>query len=373
MKKALLILTALLAIACIAVLPFLCTHSDILPEVSTAYYDYKAKEEALTATGPEAELMRLLTGLTADTKLEPVRTPIRFSWFGLTLAIGAAAAICLLLYLNWRQPDQRRASMYTAALAVPMGLIGARLVYCLVNISFYLNAISAPEAMLKVWEGGLSLGGALAFIVLAGVIGAKITRVSVGTVLYVLLPTLLIFCLFVSLGVETNAMGFGPEVEFNGSFTTMFGETRRLNTALLVACAVTALAVVFLWHSTLLSKCGKLNPSLQFALYTFLYGSVMILLESLREDGHMVWGFVHAEMIFDLVFALAALLYLAKTKKRILLSMLVTAVLAGAVVGLEFALDRSNIGDGLLYAAYAVVLGGYITFGCVCAKKRLAA
>ena len=87
----------------------------------------------------------------------------------------------------------------------------------------------------------------------------------------------------------------------------------------------------------------------------------------------MVWGFVHAEMIFDLVFALAALLYLAKTKKRILLALLVTAMLAGAVVGLEFALDRSNIGDGLLYAAYAVVLGGYITFGCVCAKKRLAA
>ena len=111
---------------------------------------------------------------------------------------------------------------------------------------------------------------------------------------------------------------------------------------------------------------------IRFALYAFLYGSVMILMESLREDGHMVWGFVHAEMVFDLAFALPALLCLAKTKKRILLSLLATAVLAGAVVGLEFALDRSSIGDGLLYAAYIAVLGGYIFLGCTCAKKRLA-
>ena len=373
MKKALLILTALLAIACIGAMPFLCTHSDILPEVSTAYYDYKAKEDALTATGPEAELMRMLTGLSADTKLEPVKTPIKFSWFGLYLTIGAVVAILLLLWLTRKQTSLRQALLWTTVLSVPFGLIGARLVYCLVNISFYLNAISAPEAMLKVWEGGLSLGGALVFIVLAGVIGAKIARFSVGPLLYTLVPALLVFCTFVSIGVETNNMGFGPEVEhLVGSFTAMFGETRRLNTAMMVASITAALATAFFIHGKLLITRGKLNPSLQFALYTFLYGSVMILMESLREDGHMVWGFVHAEMAFDLCFALPALLYLAKTKKRILLALLATAVLAGAVVALEFALDRSSIGDGLLYAAYVAVLGGYIFFGCTCAKKRLA-
>ena len=373
MKKALLILTALLAIACIVALPFLCTHSDILPEVSTAYYDYKAKEEALTATGPEAELMRMLTGLSADTKLEPVRTPMAFSRFGLTLAIGAAAAICLLLYLNWRQPDQRRASMYTAALAVPMGLIGARLVYCLVNIGYYLNAISAPEAMLKMWEGGLSLSGALAFAVLAGVIAAKITNTSVRNVLDDLIYSLLAFCIFAAIACEIIDMGFGPELGRSlGKFTVTIGETIRLSTTTLRIFAMLVLPMAHLYHRLHLVERGLNAPGLPFALTAFLYGSVMILMESLREDGHMVWGFVHAEMVFDLVFALPALLYLAKTKKRILLALLATAVLAGAVVALEFALDRSSIGDGLLYAAYVAVLDGYIFFGCTCAKKRLA-
>ena len=374
MRKILLILLAVLAAVVIAALPFLCTHSDILPEVSTAYYEYNAKKEALTATGPEAELMRMLTGLSADTKLEPVSTPVTFSWFGLVLACGAVVAILLLLWLTRKQTSLRQALLWTVALAVPFGLMGARLVYCLVNIGYYLNAISSPEAMLKMWEGGLSLAGALVFIVLAGVIGAKISRFSVGTLLYTLVPALLVFGTFVSIGVETNNMGFGPEAEhLVGSFTAMFGETRRLNTAMMVACIMVALAAAFFIHVKLLIMRGKLNPSLQFALYAFLYGSVMILMESLREDGHMVWGFVHAEMVFDLCFALPALLYLAKTKKRILLSLLATAVLAGAVVALEFALDRSSIGDGLLYAAYIAVLGGYVFLGCYCAKKRLAA
>lgn len=86
----------------------------------------------------------------------------------------------------------------------------------------------------------------------------------------------------------------------------------------------------------------------------------------------MVWGFVHAEMVFDLIFALAGLVHLARTKQRILLSLLFTAIMAGAVVALEFALDRSAIGDGLLYAVYIAVLGGYLAWGITCAKKQTA-
>lgn len=365
MKKALLILTALLAIACIGALPFLCTHSNILPEVSTAYYDYKAKEEALTGTGANAELMQLLMLMnqSAATELEPVRTPIRFSWFGLDLAIGTVIAICALL--SNKQHDLRSALLWTAALAVPFGLIGARLVYALVNIPFYLNAISAPEAMLKVWEGGLSLTGALAFIVLAGVIGAKLGNARIAEVLDALASPLLVLAGFFCIGIGRSDIGFGPEI--GGSFLAVtINGAHRLNTPLLVALVL----LIIMIAAATLSKNAPAGH--YFALTAFLYGSVMILMESLREDGHMVWGFVHAEMVFDLVFALPTLLYLAKTKKRILLALLATAVLAGAVVALEFALDRSSVGDGLLYAAYIAVLGGYIFFGCTCAKKRLA-
>ncbi len=371
MRKLLLILLCILSAALIAALPFLCTHSDILPEVSTAYYDHKAKEDALTATGPEAELMRMLTGLSADTKLEPVRTPIRFSWFGMGLTIGILIVLVVLCMLNRKDTSLHGALLWTAVLAIPFGLFGARLVYCLVNINYYLNAISAPEAMLKVWEGGLSLCGALAGVVLAGVIGAKVGKASIGRVLDELAFALPAFCIFVSISIENTAMGFGPEVGRSfGKFTTMIGETLRLNTMTLFVAAMAALLLIYLRYGLHLLKRNQDCPGLKFALTAFLYGSVMILLESLRKDGHMVWGFVHAEMIFDLCIMLPALLYLARTKTRILLSLLATAVLAGAVVALEFALDRSNIGDGLLYAVYAALLGGYIFLGCRFALKK---
>ena len=364
MKKILLILMAALAALCIAAMPFLLTHSSMLPEVTTAYYEYKAKEEALTATGPEAELMRMLTGLTADTKLEPVRTPIVFSWFGLVLAIGAVCSIGLLFLLNRKQPELRPACLWTAALAVPFGLIGARLVYALVSIGFYVSAIAAPSAMLKVWEGGLSLSGALAFITLAGVIGAKLGKAPINRMLDAMAAPIVWLVIAVTAAVQLISMGFGPETEFSLCSVTING-VQRLNTASLLYLVMLLLMLA----AELLSK--KNAPVGQrFALYTFLYGSTMILLESLREDGHMLWGFVHAEMVFDLCFALAALLYLARTKMRILLSLLATAALAGIVVALEFALDRSNIGDGLLYIAYIAALAAYITLGCCWARRR---
>ena len=365
MRKLPLILLCVLSAALIAATPFLCTHSDILPEVSTAYYDHKAKEDALTATGPEAELMRMLTGLSADTRLEPVKTPLRFSRFGLTLAVGTVAVAALLLVLYRKLPRLHAALLWAAALAVPFGLISARLVYCLVNVNYYLNAISAPEAMLKVWEGGLSLCGALAGVVLAGVIGAKLTRTPVGMTLYACLPILYALTVIAAVTCMVVNAGYGPELPAS-FFTIEIGGVPRLFTAWLRIIIPAAVMLIVAPHV----KKSALPASHRFAVYAFLYGSVMILLESLRKDGHMVWGFVHAEMVFDLCFALPALLYLAKTKKRILLSLLATAVLAGAVVALEFALDRSNIGDGLLYAVYAALLGGYIFLGCQFTLKR---
>ena len=365
MRKLLLILLCILSAALIAAMPFLCTHSDILPEVSTAYYDHKAKEDALTATGPEAELMRMLTGLTADTKLEPVRTPIRFSWFGMALTIGILIVLVVLCILNRKDTSLHGALLWTAVLAIPFGLIGARLVYCLVNINYYLNAISAPEAMLKVWEGGLSLCGALAGVTLAGVIAAKLAHAPVGATLYACFPALYSLTGIAAVACMVAKVGYGPELP-ESFFTIEIGGVPRLFTAGLRLIIPSAVMLIVAPHV----KKSTLSAGHRFAMYAFLYGSVMILLESLRKDGHMVWGFVHAEMVFDLCIMLPALLYLARTKTRILLSLLATAVLAGAVVALEFALDRSNIGDGLLYTVYAALLGGYIFLGCRFALRR---
>lgn len=365
MRKTAMILLALVCAACIAAMPFLCTNGSMLPEKTTAYYEQKAANDAMNATGPEAELMRMLLGISAaPAEPEPVR--LQFTVYGLMLALGAVAALVLLAAMGRNHPELRTALAFTGLLAVPFGLLGARLVFSLTNLPFYLDVDAVPEAMLKIWEGGLSLAGALPFAVLAGVLGAKLGKASIAAVLDCLCAPLLLFAIAASAANHAITTGFGPEIGA-GLFSITVGDTPRLNTACLTLLAMGLLLLVMVLQR-------KPRPAGdRFALCAFLYGTVMILLESLRKDGHMLWGFVHAEMLLDLFIALPALLYLGKTWKRILLGLLATAALAGVVVALEFALDRSSIGDLLLYLVYAAVLAAYTALGCVFAKKRRAA
>lgn len=57
------LLAALMAFAAAYAVLFLCTHGSMLPEKRTEYYEQKAKAEADSATGAEAELMALPAGL----------------------------------------------------------------------------------------------------------------------------------------------------------------------------------------------------------------------------------------------------------------------------------------------------------------------
>ncbi len=356
MKKILLIFTCILAAACILATPFLCSHSNMKSERVTEYYALKAQEEAAADNSPEAELMRMLLGASATPAVEAAPSAPKFNFFGLYLALGTVFIVYGLLMDDRKHPELFPALLWAAALAVPMGLLGSRLMYCLVNITFYVKDIAAPEAMLKVWEGGLSLAGALPCVALAGVFGAKLGKASVGKVLDELALAMLILAEWSVWAAGRVDMLYGPEIG-DGRFPT----------DLLMAVALLAIMLLSAPRKDAAAPDGH-----RFAWTAFLYGVVMILIESLRRDGHMVWGFVHAEMLLDLAIALPALLWLARTKKRILLSLLASCVMAGAVILLEFALDRSAIGDGLLYIVYAAVLAAYAAMGCIWSKKRLA-
>lgn len=374
MKKILFLLLCLVSLACLIAMPFICTHSDMLPEKVTAYYEQKAQDQAQSTTGAEAELMALLLGGGAapapaiEEETEATESGLSFSIYGLYLMIGAALALGMLLLGAGLQPRLRPALLWTAALALPLGLLGARLVYCLSSISFYVSDIGAPVAMLKIWEGGLSLSGALLFITLAGVIGAKMGKMQIGAVLDDLIQPMMILYFFSTFALREIHMGFGPELE--GAFplfATQIEGTARLNTPLLML--LFALLPLFVHHRAWKQKRPQGHA---FALSAFIYGAGMILMESLRKDGHMLMGFVHVEMMLDMAIALPALLYLAGKARRVPLALLASILLAGAVIGLEFALDRAAIGDIWLYLIYIGIICAYLGLGCSCAKRATA-
>ena len=373
MKKILFLLLCLVSLACLIAMPFLFTHSEMLPEKVTEYYELKAQDQAQTATGADAQLMALLLGggVPAPVVEEaPAETEegLSFSVYGLYLLIGAVLGVGLLAAQAKFHPALRPALLWTAGLSLPLGMLGARLVYCLSAIVFFLKDIGNPAAMLKIWEGGLALTGALFSVALAGVIGAKIGKASIGKMLDLLAGPMLIFAFFTAFSLKEIGMGFGPEMDAAIPLLTLQADDiSRLNTPLLFMLFVVSLLIL---HARLLKKGRPQGHA--FALTAFLYGSGMILMESLRRDGHMLLGFVHVEMMLDMAIALPALLYLARKAKRIIPALGASVLLSGAVIGLEFALDRASIGDLWLYLVYIAAICAYLWLGCSCAKKAAA-
>ena len=118
-----------------AALSILCTHPSLLPEKATAYYELKAYHDAMNATGPEAELMRLLLGSSPAPEIQPFIP--HFSLYGGVLALGAVCALAMLLYK--KEKALLSGLVWTGLLSAPLMLMGARLLYCLSSLSFYLS------------------------------------------------------------------------------------------------------------------------------------------------------------------------------------------------------------------------------------------
>lgn len=367
-KSGFMLLCAALCLLMLAALPFLCAHGSMLPEKTTEYYQQKARMDAETATGAEAELMALLLGGGAPQQEEAEPSPapaLSFHAFGLWIALGGALMEAALFLFAWKEKALQKALVWTALLALPLGLLGGRLVYCLTEISLYLVYLNAPLAMLNIWDGGLSVMGALVFMGLAGVLGAKLGKVQKGKVLDALAFFFPLFLLF-SVCPAQMAVGtcYGPEMPFSlPLLTAEMDGAIYLNTAFLTPLVI---GLSFLLLHRLAPK--GLPAGRLFLYAAFLYGCLMVLMESLRRDGHMQWGFVHAEMLYAMVIALPAGLVLAEKKRRVPL-LGATALLAGAVIGLEFMLDRSNIHNGLLYLVYIICLAAYIFMGLKWAKR----
>ena len=364
MRKGTSLILAFVLLLSLGALPFLCGHCSIFPERVTEYYEQKAIQDALNGQGAEAELMRLLLGGTASPQAAEPSGPA-FFWYGLALAFSAALGILCLLLFAPKEIGLQPALLWASALGVPLGLIGARLIYCAASGGFYLLDIQNPGAMLRVWEGGLSLTGALGFAVLAGVLAARVCSRPIAQVLDALTPGLLVFAAGARLSEMLIGAGFGPEISVSlPVLTQTVRGVSRLNTALLMA--LTALAVAPL-------SCAKsARPGRRFLLAAFLYGGTLLLLESLRRDGHLLWGFVHAEQLFALAIALPSLLALVRPLRRFPIALGATAVLALAIIALEFALDRSAIGDLWLYLIYTGLVGLYLAWGYACAKRAVA-
>lgn len=276
--------------------------------------------------------------------------------YGIALAGSAAVAAALAGFLLAGMPGVRKPhTAFLMVLIVLGALIFARLVWCLVRLE-EISAQLGPDFILRLNAGGYSVAGA----VLGGTAGAllyvRMRKPSGG--LKALSDRLLPSCLLV-LGVCRMAEYFTHE---QGLGDYLMDE-RFCFFPLGIDCGWDWRIPVFFWEGLLalglfvfsLVRILRGKPLSSVKALT-LISAGQILLESLREDDSLRFGFVRFNQLCC-AGALLLCLWLSMKKRRPVPFLLMLLGLA-LCTGVEFALDKTGISNLLLYGVMTLALAG---------------
>ncbi len=237
--------------------------------------------------------------------------PILFHLGPLTIrTYGAMVAVAFLASLQMARIAARARRigetflLDLVALLILSGLLGARLLYILVNISYFREH---PWESVKVWEGGLVFYGGFLLAALVGVIFTRYRGYAVAEVADILAPAL-------ALGQGIGRWGCFFAGCCYGKPTPLPWGVRFTDPASLAPLGV-QLHPVQLYESTgnfliaallwSLLRRQKESHGRIFWLYVLLYGLLRFAVESLRGDDR---GPVHGGLAPSQIIALLAVL-----------------------------------------------------------------
>lgn len=280
--------------------------------------------------------------------------------YGLWVALGVLLGGLLLL---WRTRGRGRtldAAALSLVLAPVLGLAGARVLFAVADIT--LREALTVKNVLDLSTGGFAMYGALAGAGLAMWLSARMAGISARSLLDLAAPSLMLFIGFARIGEGYTAIGTGrpvvSDIIRNTILTVPDAYGDYLRTYALEAVVAFVLCGVMLWLSKRPRRKGEI-----FLLTSLLYGVTQTLMESLRNDRHLDFGFVGLQhvlsaVLFGSVMVYAAIRWLQQERRKWLplTCLLSLPVLVSLVVALEFAIDRTDWNKLLCYVLYIALL-----------------
>lgn len=230
---------------------------------------------------------------------------IPIHWYGIIIATGLVIGVILGILEAKRRGYRSEMILDFMLLAIPIGIICARLYYVIFSWEMYAGNILKAFA---IWEGGLAIYGAVIGGAIAALVFYKWRRVPIGEILDIAAPSLILAQGIGRWGnfVNQEAHGrlitdpawqwFPAGVQINGEWfmATFFYE--------------------FVWNLMvfailmLIRKKVKVRGGV-FALYGILYGAGRFWIESLRTDSLMLSS-LRISQIVSLVLIVGGIIYL---------------------------------------------------------------
>ncbi len=224
-------------------------------------------------------------------------------WYGVLIVAGVIAAIALGVHEEKRLHLKEDTVIDLAFWAIPLGLIGARTYYVLFNWQVFADD---PLGVLRIWEGGIAIYGAI----IGGIIGVLLfawrRRVNPFVLTDMLVPGLSLAQGIGRWGNYFNMEAFGREITdprwqffpVGVQIPSSEGYTWHMATFFYESCWDGA---VFLALWFLIRKRSS-RPGTLTLWYFLLYGAGRFVIEGLRTDSLML-GPVRVSQLLSLLLA----------------------------------------------------------------------
>ena len=281
--------------------------------------------------------------------------------YGLFLSVACLLAGSLLLLKTRKTTSrQKNAAALTCLLSPMLGLFFARLVYVAAEVNFapFLSFQNAVNLRL----GGLSMYGALIGAVLGAFISARLGGLKKAEWLDMITPSLFLFIAVARLGEQYTTLGISRPLVTGVLDHTFLAVRDEFDAYLRTYLLENAAAII------LCAACFVYNKKQRRAGDVFLFGALLFgasqtLFESLRFDAHIRFSFVGLHQVLSAALFSGVLIFLAirlikqKTHQRLaIISLSLILPVLGAIIGIEFMIDRSQVNKWLSYAIYMTVL-----------------
>jgi phosphatidylglycerol:prolipoprotein diacylglycerol transferase len=236
-------------------------------------------------------------------------------WSGLLLAVGIILAILLAQVESKRKKLPEDTAVDLCLIGIPVGVVFARLAYILLHLTYYK---ADPLSMLYFWDGGLSVYGAIAGVMIGIVVYSLAKKIKFFSLTDLLAPGLLLAQAFALWGNFFDQINYGPEVKSPSlewfPFSVLIEKTDTIHYAVFFYGFVwCALVFAALW--LIVRKRAK-NEGAVTLWYLLLYSVGEFAFEFLRQSSETVFGSIRVSHIVYGVLAIAALLFLVLRSGR---------------------------------------------------------
>jgi len=198
-------------------------------------------------------------------------------------------------------------------LAIPLAVIGARLYYVIFEWDIYKNR---PLDIIKIWEGGLAIYGAVIGGIIAALIFSRWRRINFWDLVDIVSPSLILGQAIGRWGNFFNQEAYGKIVTDKAwqwfPYAVYIEARQEWHMATFFYESMWNLLVfIFLFNYRKRRKV----PGEVFLLYTFLYSCGRIVIEGFRTDSLYLGPFRVSQLLAALLIILSIALFVIRRRK----------------------------------------------------------